>query len=124
VSSPGVLRSIHHQRLTPTRQTRLPRPMAHGQPKAPPTRGVTTGASTPPPLPPVLKMPAAVAPRRPPSSSAVAQNGPSVPPTAAGHEGLLAGQGEDDDPRRLAGGSGRGAWRPEPASRTSDARCS
>src|SRR5439155_14451905 len=75
--------SIQAQRVTPARQTRLPRPIPQTQPNVLLTSGVTTGASTPPALPPVLKIPAAVAPRRPPNSSAVAHIGPSVAPTAA-----------------------------------------
>ena len=40
------------------------------------TRGVTTGASKPTPLPPVLTMAAELPPRTPPKSMAVAQEGP------------------------------------------------
>src|SRR5438093_13609964 len=40
-----------------------------------------TGASNPPPLPPVLMMSTAVPPRRPPTSTAVDQKDPSQAPT-------------------------------------------
>src|SRR6266851_3917520 len=75
--------SIQSQGTTPARQNMLPRAMAHCQPRYLLTSGVMKGARAPAALPPVLKMPAEAPLWRPPRSMAVAQNGPSVAPTAA-----------------------------------------
>src|ERR1051326_5631662 len=74
--------SIQSQHRAPARHTRPPRPIPTCQWKYLLTQGVTTGASIPPPLPPVLITAAAVPPRRPPTSTAVDQNDPSQAPTA------------------------------------------
>ena len=84
VSSPswGV---IQYQKTAPSRATPLPKLMPHCQPACsltphcrliqPLTKGVRIGANSPPALPPVLQMPAAVPPCGPPSSTAVVHTG-------------------------------------------------
>src|SRR6185503_13281195 len=74
--------SIQSQHRAPRKQTIPPRLMPNCQWKYWLTHGVTTGASNPPPLPPVLTIAAAVPPRLPPNSTAVDQKDPSHAPTA------------------------------------------
>src|SRR5687767_8627760 len=71
-----------NQHIAPARQITPPSAMPIGQPNAALTQGVTTGASMPPPLPPVFTIAAAVPPNFPPTSTAVDQNAPSAAPTA------------------------------------------
>src|SRR5204862_4724830 len=70
------------QHIAPARQITPPSAMPTGQPYRSLTQGVTTGASKPPPLPPVFMIAAAVPLKLPPVSTIVDQNAPSAAPTA------------------------------------------
>src|SRR5204862_7435843 len=69
------------QHTAPAKQTTPPSAMPTGQPNRSLTHGVMTGASIPPPFPPVFMIAAAVPPKRPPASTIVDQNAPSAAPT-------------------------------------------
>src|SRR5207249_8387308 len=72
--------TIHHQHTAPIRPNKAPRLMPQVQPSLALTHGVTIGASSPMPLPPVFMIAAAVPPRAPPVSTAVVQKAPSHKP--------------------------------------------
>src|SRR5262249_43834480 len=74
--------SIQNQRPVPIRQAIAPSAMPQFQPSNELTNAVRYGAGAPPRFPPVLKIPAAIAPRRPPSSTAVVPSGASPAPTS------------------------------------------